>query len=125
MNRSSERLACFALSYLWIWSALSSVFFAPEIGYQVLAKGGVVGGAADMVVWAGGLLDIALGLWLLSGRAFRLCCVVQLVVVTVYSVLLTVIAPSFWVHPFGPLSKNIPIMVLIYILFQNEAKRET
>lgn len=125
MNRSSEWLACFALSYLWVWSALSSVWLAPEIGYQVLAKGGVVGGAADMAVWAGGLLDIALGLWLLSGRAFRLCCIAQWVVITVYSVLLTVIDPSFWVHPFGPLSKNIPIMVLIYILFQNEAKRET
>lgn len=124
MNRSTERLASFALSYLWIWSALSSVFFAPEIGYQVLAKGGVVGGTADMAVWAGGLLDIALGLWLLSGKAFRFCCIAQWVVVAVYSVLLTVIDPSFWIHPFGPLSKNIPIMVLIYILFQNAANRK-
>jgi hypothetical protein len=47
----------------------------------------------------------------------RLCCIVQIVVIVIYTLLLTVIDASMWLHPFGPLTKNLPIIILIMYVF--------
>ncbi len=50
----------------------------------------------------------------------KLCCIVQVCVIAIYTLLLTFIDPSFWLHPFGPIVKNIPIVVLIgYVYASN------
>jgi uncharacterized membrane protein YphA (DoxX/SURF4 family) len=102
-----------SLSALWIFTAITSVFFAPDIGYQVLSSAGITGELATVSIWAGSLVDLALGIWLLSGKKLKACCMAQLVVMTAYTLILTVIAPHFWLHPFGPLTKNIPIGMMI------------
>ncbi|MBL1457328.1 MAG: hypothetical protein COA34_005600 [Methylophaga sp.] len=30
------------------------------------------------------------------------------------------IEPGFWIHPFGPLSKNVPLLVMIYYLMKTK-----
>lgn len=40
-----------------------------------------------------------------------------------YSLLLSLIDPGFWGHPFGPLTKNLPVLALILLLHQR-AQRE-
>jgi hypothetical protein len=110
----------YSLSALWIFTALTSVFLSPDIGYQVLANAGVEGLLAHACVYSGSVVDFILGLWLLSGYKTKLCCVCQFITIFLYSVLLTAIEPGFWLHPFGPLTKNIPILVLILFIYINE-----
>lgn len=125
MHARDKILIRLALAFLWVWTGLCSIWLAPEIGYQVLAQAGIVEGYADLAVWAGACFDILLGVWVLSGRWSARCCQVQIALIVVYSALLILIAPSFWTHPFGPLSKNIPIVVLIWLWYQEEALRAT
>lgn len=70
-------------------------------------------------------MDAVLGGWLLTNRRLKWCYLIQLYVIIIYSILLTFIAPDFWLHPFGPLSKNIPILMLVYILylFDSQSKK--
>ena len=110
-----------SLSFLWIFTGLTSLFFGREIGYDVLASGGIKGLLADIFLFSGSLLDALLGIWLLAGWKAKLCYLIQLSVIITYSVLLTIIDPSFWLHPFGPLTKNIPLIVLIGILYESNA----
>ena len=78
-----------------------------------MANADITGSLADRAVYAGGILDILLGLWLMTSFKTKLCCIVQISVIVTYTVLLTFIDASFWLHPFGPITKNIPIIVIV------------
>lgn len=115
----SERMVLIArlsLAFLWISTGLTSVTFGRELGYSVLASAGMTGTLAHVAVYFGSLLDLILGFWILSGWRFHICCQLQIIVILVYSVLLTFIDYTFWFHPFGPITKNLPIIALILIL---------
>jgi hypothetical protein len=125
MTAPQQQLARLALAILWIFTGVTSVFFAPEIGYEVLTSGGIIGPTATTLIYLGSALDILIGLWVLTGWRLKPCCWLQLTVIISYSLLLTFIAPEYWLHPFGPLTKNIPIAVLIYILVSDTNSRTT
>ena len=117
---NTYRLARLSLSFLWLLTGLSSLWFSPELGYEVLARASISAGLAEFCVWSGSLLDVAIGLWLLLGVSLRWCYALQFAVIVVYSLLLSFIAPEFWLHPFGPLTKNLPILVLIMLCMEKE-----
>lgn len=110
-------MARLSLGFLWVFTGITSAFFARDIGYEVLAKGGVTGGLADVSIVSGSVVDVVIGIWLLGGWRLKVCYLIQMLVIIAYTLLLTVIAPSFWIHPFGPLTKNIPILVFVYFLY--------
>lgn len=124
INQTNEvqkliKAAKYSLAFLWIFTGLTSVHFSPEVGYEILESASITGLMADVSVYAGGALDILIGFWLLTSIKIRLCCIIQVVVIAAYTVLLTFIDPSFWLHPFGPITKNIPIIVLIGYVYTN------
>ena len=114
------KAAKYSLAFLWIFTGLTSVYISPEIGYEILANANVTGALADVVIYAGGILDIVLGLWLITSFKTKLCCITQISVITIYTILLTFIDASFWLHPFGPITKNIPIIVLIGYVYASD-----
>ncbi len=111
-----QKLAIFSLAFLWIFTGITSIFLSPEIGYQILKSANINGLVADICVIGGGMLDITLGLWILSKKYLKLCCQIQVATIVIYTVLLSVIDWQFWLHPFGPVTKNIPICILILII---------
>ncbi|MDH4607762.1 DoxX-like family protein [Pseudomonas sp. BN102] len=111
-----------ALVALWLATALVSVSSGRQIGYDILAGGHIEGVLADLCIYGGAALDLLLGLWLLSDRATLACLRVQGAVVLLYSLLLSLIDPSYWGHPFGPLTKNLPVLALILLLHQRQAR---
>jgi len=114
------KAAIYSLAFLWVFTGLTSIYFSPEIGYEILASANITGSMASFSVYAGGALNIVLGLWLLTSVKTKLCCLVQIAVIASYTLILTVIDMSFWLHPFGPITKNIPIVVLIgYVYIAN------
>lgn len=116
------KAAIFSLAFLWIFTGLTSIFFSPEVGYQILASASITGSLADFSVYAGGFLDIVLGLWMLTSFKTTLCCILQIAVIAFYTMLLTIIDTGFWLHPFGPITKNIPIIVLIIFVYNSSDK---
>jgi hypothetical protein len=127
INQANEvkklmKAAKYSLAFLWVFTGLTSVYFSSEIGYEILENANVIGALAEVAIYAGGILDIVLGLWLITSFKTKLCCIVQVSVITIYTVLLTFIDASFWLHPFGPITKNIPIVVLIFFLMKNKVE---
>jgi hypothetical protein len=118
--KALNKAAKYSLAFLWVFTGLTSIVFSPGIGYEILANANIIGFVAEVAIYAGGTLDILLGLWLITSVKTKLCCIVQVSVIAIYTVLLTFIDLSFWLHPFGPITKNIPIIVLIgYIYASN------
>lgn len=113
-------MARVSLAILWVFTGISSEFFAKDIGFEVLSSAGITGQFASVLISLGSLADVVVGLWVLFGVKLRLCYLVQMVLIVGYSILLSFIAPDFWLHPFGPITKNIPILVFIYYLYQEQ-----
>ncbi len=117
-----ELIARISLSFLWLFTAATSFWWARDTGYQILAQQNILGDFADICINSGSMLDALIGLWLLTGYRLRWCYALQLVLITSYSILISFIAPQFWLHPFGPVTKNIPILALIIVLMKSETQ---
>ena len=120
MNVGVDFVARLSLCFIWIFTGITSVFFAKDVSYEVLAAACIDGALASFSIFSGSVLDLAIGFWLLIGRYLKACYLVQMAVITLYTLLLSAIEPSFWIHPFGPLTKNIPLLVMIYWLHRKE-----
>ena len=118
MNTKIRLFSIFSLSFLWIFTGVTSIYFSPEIGYEILAIGGTTGALAKTLIYSGGIIDIAIGVWMLSRYRLKWCLRFQIIIIISYSILLSFIAPEFWLHPFGPLTKNIPIIALTLLLLE-------
>ncbi|HLL18449.1 MAG TPA: DoxX-like family protein, partial [Rubrivivax sp.] len=41
----------------------------------------------------------------------------QLALIAGYTAIITIFLPEYWLHPYGPISKNLPIMAAIALLW--------
>jgi len=111
------------IAFLWIWSGIVSIFLFPhEQSYSFLAASGIAGNAAPITLYALALLDIALGLATLLSTKTRQLMLLQLAVIFLYTLTITFTLPEFWLHPFGPVLKNLPLLVtlLVYSVLEGE-----
>jgi hypothetical protein len=69
------------------------------------------------LILGGVLLDVTVGACLLLWPRPRVY-VAALVAVGLLSVLATVMTPSAWLHPYGPLLKNLPLMASLVWAWQ-------
>jgi hypothetical protein len=90
----------------------------------LLARVGLHGPAAYAALYAGALLDLVLGIatLVLRGRVLRLGYLAQVALILSYTAIITVALPEFWLHPFGPILKNLPMLALIGALYATERR---
>ena len=72
------------------------------------------------IILAGAAADAVLGLWL-ALRPGRKAYGAALLMMLAMTLLATAIQPAWWLHPFGPLTKNLPIAAILWVLLQDEA----
>lgn len=115
-----------SVAAVWLWTAAVSLGLYPVAGsLALLADFGLHGAPARAALYAGALLDLVLGLaTLLAPRRHmgRVWCA-QLLVIAGYTALITLRMPHWWLHPYGPLSKNLPLLVLIGVLWATQRER--
>lgn len=111
-------LATLALAMLWLWTAWVSWFGWPHAdSHAWLAACGVPAAWREPMLAGASLLDAAIGCALLIGPR-RWLWPAQLALVGGYTLIMTVCLHPFWLHPFGPLSKNLPILALLLLLWR-------
>jgi uncharacterized protein YbjT (DUF2867 family) len=100
------------LALLWIWSGLTSALFYPQAdSLELLEAVGITGVAGPLTLYGASMLDVLLGLaWLFRFRLIQTG-LVQILLMLAYSLVIAVFLPEFWLHPFAPLAKNIPLIV--------------
>ena len=72
---------------------------------------------------AASLTDAAIGVSLLL-RPRRWLWGLQLALVGGYTMVLSVCLPQFWLHPFGPLSKNLPLLAVMAVMWRASARKD-
>ncbi len=115
-----------ALALLWLWTAAVSLGLYPvQDSLALLARVGLHGPPALVALYGAAGLDLLLGLLTLAAPQpwRRRVWAAQLALVAGYTVLITVFLPEHWLHPYGPVSKNLPIMASIALLWALEPRR--
>jgi uncharacterized protein YbjT (DUF2867 family) len=111
-----------SLALMWIVTAIVSLAAFPLAeSYALLARVGIGGALAPIVLGSASMLDFALGVATLVARS-RALWWSQIAVVVGYTALITWRLPEYWAHPYGPVLKNIPILMLLVLLLQLEER---
>lgn len=104
-----------SLIAVWIGTAVVSALTAHSQGPALLRAGGVPEALHPWLIGAGTVTDLLLGLWMWFAPG-RVVYSTALAVTAVMTVVATLINPSLWLHPLGPLLKNLPIAAMLWAL---------
>ena len=109
------------MSVIWLWTAAASwLFFPHEQSIAWLRRLGI-DFHPDLCFAAACLLDLLMGLATLM-FASRQLWQLQIALVAFYSIAIAIGLPEFLFEPFGPLSKNITVLVCLALLTSMEGK---
>jgi uncharacterized protein YbjT (DUF2867 family) len=114
----------FSIALVWIWTGIVSLGLYPtQDSYDLLARVGITGALAPVMLYGAAVLDLLVGIGTLILRQRRWLWLLQLAVIGGYTLIITFKLPEFWLHPYGPLSKNLVMLAAIYLLYTLEARR--
>jgi hypothetical protein len=112
-----------SIAFVWIWTALCSAFFYPtEASMSLLSSIGVSPYWQPILLYGGSILDGLLGVAMLFNFRIRWVCWLQLLLITVYTLIITFKLPVLWIDPFAPIAKNIPLMISIFVILAWESE---
>lgn len=100
------------LALFWIATAFVSLGPGWDMGIALMREGGITGIAAPLIVTAGALADLFIGVGIAVRRTARPALYAALVLSLLYVVIATILVPRLWIDPLGPLLKIAPILAL-------------
>jgi uncharacterized protein YbjT (DUF2867 family) len=113
-----------SIALVWIWTGIVSLGLYPRAdSLALLARTGITGALADFALYAAAALDLALGASILLLRRRRWLWLAQFALIVAYMVIITIKLPEFWLHPYGPILKNLPLLACITLLYSLEDRR--
>ncbi|WP_341888155.1 DoxX-like family protein [Variovorax sp. YR752] len=118
-TRDDDRLLRLSLVAVWLFTAIASLVELDGQSRRVLADAGIASPPwlVQSLIVGGAAADLAIGLalWLRPSRIVYLSAFVLMLAMTLVA---TVLQPSLWLHPLGPLLKNLPIAALLWHLYR-------
>ena len=108
---------------VWIITAIVSYGLYPvEASYDLLARTGIPPALQPLMLYGAATFDLLLGLGILFLARRRWLWLAQLGLIGFYTVVIAIKLPEFLLHPYGPLTKNLPMLAAIWLLYELEEK---
>lgn len=99
----------------WITSGLLGFAFGVPAAQDLLAALDLQSADPQLTTWITSGLNVLLGVLLLTPLSTGFLAGLQLSTVVAYTTALSIALPHLWLDPFGPLLKNVPLLLLIGI----------
>ena len=110
-----------SIAAVWLTAGVVSAGVYPLADSVALVETtGASPSLSTALVFLGAGIDLVLGLATLLLRRRRALWLLQIAVITGYTIIISWWLPEFWLHPFGPVVKNIPLMAVIYLMYEFE-----
>jgi uncharacterized protein YbjT (DUF2867 family) len=110
-----------SIAAVWIFTALTSAILYPaEDSYRLLARTGVPASLQPLMLYGAAGFDLALGLGTLLLARRRWLWLMQIALILFYSAVIAWKLPEFLLHPYGPLTKNLPMLAALWLLVELE-----
>ncbi len=114
----------FIIALVWIWTGIVSALIYPQQqSYELLAATGISGIFLPLVLYGAALLNLIIGVLTIVAWRVSVIAAVQIILILAYTLIISLALPEFWLHPFGPVLKNIPMLAVIYIWFVLEKEK--
>jgi len=117
----------YVLALVWFVTAALSFGIYPISGSLALLQPlGLSGAPAMFMLMAASTLDLCLGLATLLWPR-RILWLMQIGLILGYSCIIAIYSPEYYLHPFGPVLKNLPILALLAYLYahQTDSRKDT
>ncbi|HET9445460.1 MAG TPA: NAD(P)H-binding protein [Steroidobacteraceae bacterium] len=113
-----------SIALVWIWTGIVSLGLYPRVeSLALLARTGLTGALAEVALYGAAALDLFFGAATLLMRRRQWLWIAQFALILAYTVIITIRLPEFWLHPYGPILKNLPLLACIALLYRLEAGR--
>ena len=124
MKPGDLRLIRTTLAIIWLVTGMLSLGIYPQQdSLHLLSRMGLQGTPALAALYLAAMLDMVLGLLTLIMRR-KVLWVLQALLIFFYTLMISFWLPEFWLHPFGPILKNLAILMLLWLLYQYERNRD-
>lgn len=111
------------VALVWIVTGLVSLFAFPVVdSIALLQRAGVPDAWTMPALIGAALLDVGLGMAALLWRR-RWPWAAQMLLMLFYTLVISVRLPEYWAHPYGPILKNLPLLLAICLLWLMETPR--
>lgn len=111
-----------SLGLLWVITGLLSFGLYPvEDSHRMLAQLGLHGLIADTLLYGGAALDLGLGALLLARWRPVAVGAAMIASMAAFSLIALGLPAEYWLHPFAPLLKNLPIAAAVLAMMALEA----
>jgi nucleoside-diphosphate-sugar epimerase len=112
-----------SIAFVWLFTGIISMFLVPtDVSFGMLAKTGINATWAPLFLYGASLIDLLIGLAVLLRFYPGQVAWLQILLILLYTLIITLSQPEHWLHPFGPVSKNAPMITSILILMILEKK---
>jgi DoxX-like family len=120
MTLAERNLVRYSLSFVWLATAVASIWEMDGQSKELLVSGGIESpNLATVLVVLGAAVDAFLGLLLLI-KPVQWVFASVLGCMGLMTLVATVLLPELWLHPLGPLTKNIPIAAMLWVLMKSD-----
>lgn len=107
-----------SLAIVWIVTGIVSFGLYPrEESFALLARAGVPASLQPLMLYGAATLDLLFGVacvWPLHRR--RWLWSAQAGLILVYTAIISIRLPEFWLHPYGPVLKNVALLAMLLLL---------
>ena len=104
-----------SLAFIWLFTGLVCIGGSEDRG-RLVERVGIHGVAGIWTIRLTSGFEILLGIAILLGRWPRLVAIIQIVLIAGFTAIISVFLPEYWLHPFGPVSKNVVLIAAAYAL---------
>jgi nucleoside-diphosphate-sugar epimerase len=112
-----------SIAVVWIGTAIvSAVVYPVSDSLALLERVGAEGALARVLLFGAAGLDLVLGLATLFWPR-RALWWLQIALIGLYSALIGWRLPEYWLHPYGPMLKNLPILASLCLLLAIDRRR--
>jgi uncharacterized protein YbjT (DUF2867 family) len=110
-----------SIATVWIVTGLVSFGIYPVAdSLDLLHRSGVPPAFAPAALYGAATLDLLLGIGMLPHRRRRAVYWLQILLILFYTAVISWRLPEFWLHPYGPILKNLPLLAALVLLLRLE-----
>ena len=118
-SAQAQRILRVGMAVVWLTEGLfPKILFQQQIELQMVPRIGIHSVSASVLVGAMGASQILSAILALTlrGKWLRLLLLLQAAALIVLPIVVGFLEPTLYVHPFGPFSKNLPILVGTWVV---------
>lgn len=116
-----------SVAAVWIWTAIVSLGLYPiQDSLALLQRTGIPAVLAPAALYGAAVLDLAFGVLTLAWRRrwAHWLWLAQMALILGYTAIITWRLPEQWLHPFGPISKNLPMLAVLLLFYLHDGHDE-